>query len=302
MIDGVDVPVNVSRGGTNPTAIIQAGNLEIGSTNGGAAPFPGKIAQVAVFGAKVTQAQMRTYHSQGYLGTETSLASAYSFNGVATDLNTTTPNDLTAQNSAGYVTDSPFTTQASGIPNGTDDYAITMSVSADGLTEVLQVPEGCAIPTSGGVSAISYSGMDSPYGFPSIERYSIAVIDTVLSKAISKFVPVPMNNIIIANTGNGGGTIRVYQHGGMITLNGLTDATGSIVSGGTATRTIAFPLTFTTEPAVTANPVANTGEVDLLIYQSSAPSSTAASVVVSNPTSGGGAGTCRVSWIAIGSI
>jgi hypothetical protein len=169
MLDGVDVPSFVSRGGTNPTALIQAGNLVIGADNTTAITrfFPGKIAQVAIYNAKVLQADIIKTHSQGLLGTETSLVSAYSFNGVATDLNTTTPNDLTAQAGAGYVADSPFGTQASGVPDGLHDYSITQSVSSNGLTEVVQVPEGCAIPTSGGISAISYSGLKSPYGFPS---------------------------------------------------------------------------------------------------------------------------------------
>ena len=52
MIDGVDVPATVARAGTNPTSLIQAGNLNIGAINA-AAFFPGKIAQVAVYNAKL---------------------------------------------------------------------------------------------------------------------------------------------------------------------------------------------------------------------------------------------------------
>ena len=167
MIDGVDVPGSVNNGGSNPPSLIQAGNLQIGSENGTAYPFPGKIAQVAIYNAKVTQANIIPTHSQGLAGTETSLASAYSFNGVATDLNTTTPNDLTAQGSAGYTADSPFGTQASGLISSTLDYGIVQSaVFSTNTTVVVQVPEGCTIPTSGGVSAVSYSGLKAPYGFP----------------------------------------------------------------------------------------------------------------------------------------
>jgi len=167
MIDGVDVPAQVYRSGTNPTSLIQAGNLEIGSFNGGTSPFQGAIAQVAIFNAKVTQATMLGYHSQGYTGTELNLASAHSFNGVATDLNTTTPNDLTAMNSAGYTADSPFGTQASGLISSTLDYGIVQSCTFSmNTTMVVQVPEGCTIPTSGGVSAVSYSSVKAPYGFP----------------------------------------------------------------------------------------------------------------------------------------
>lgn len=170
MFDGVDTPASVTRAGTNPTALVQAGDLQIGAANG-ATFFPGKIAQVAIFNAKVTQATMRGYISQGLAGTETSLASAYSFNGVATDLNTTTPNDLTANGSAVATNaDSPFGTQASGLISSTLDYGIVQSATfSTDTTVVVQVPEGCTIPTSGGVSAISYSNMKAPYGFPSDE-------------------------------------------------------------------------------------------------------------------------------------
>jgi len=172
MMDGVNVPGTASRGGTNPVSLVQAGNLEIGSVQGGTQPFPGKIAQVAIYNAKVTQANIILTHSQGLAGTETSLASAYSFNGVATDLNTTTPNDLTAQGSAVATNaDSPFGTQASGLISSTLDYGIVQSaVFSTNTTVVVQVPEGCTIPTSGGVSAVSYSGLKTPYGFPSDEN------------------------------------------------------------------------------------------------------------------------------------
>ncbi len=164
MIDGVDVPISVARAGTNPTALVQAGNLEIGGRNGGLQPFDGKIAQVAIFNAKVTQATMRGYISQGLSGSETSLASAYSLNNSLLDLNTTTPNDLTAQNSAVATNaDSPFGQDSNGVTAGTTDYALVMKVST--TTATVQVPEGCTIPTSGGVSAVAYSTATSPFGF-----------------------------------------------------------------------------------------------------------------------------------------
>ena len=167
MIDGVDVPALVIRGGTNPTALIQAGNLEIGSRNSGTEFFPGKIAQVAIFNAKVTQSTIRGYISQGLSGSETSLASAYSFNNSTSDLNTTTPNDLSAGAGAPTATnsDSPFAQDSTATPTATSNYGIVMSASS--TTLVLQVPEGCTIPTSGGVSSVSYATSGVPYKFPS---------------------------------------------------------------------------------------------------------------------------------------
>ena len=168
MFDGVDVPVSVARGGTNPTSLVQAGNLEIGANNSGVNPFPGKIAQVAVFSAKVTQANIRATISQGLLGTETSLVSAYSFNNSITDLNTTNANNLVANGGAVATNaDSPFGVDDDGTPRSTLDYAIVMDKSfSTNTTLTVQVPEGCTIPTSGGVSVVSYAVVKVPYGFP----------------------------------------------------------------------------------------------------------------------------------------
>ena len=173
MIDGIDVPVSVSRGGTNPTALVQAGNLEIGGSNGGGGPFDGKIAQVAVYSAKVTQATIKASMNQGLTGSETSLAAAYSLNNDITDLSSN-GNDLTAQGSAtATATDSPF----SGGSGGTTEYGIITAASfSTNTTLTVQVPEGCAIPTSGGVSAVSYSTQKAPYGMPiSLEKWSMPV-------------------------------------------------------------------------------------------------------------------------------
>lgn len=162
MFDGVDITASVFRGGTNPIALVQAGNFEIGSRNGGLQIFPGKIAQVAVYSAKVTQATIRASMNQGLIGTETNLISAYSGANL-TDLNTTNANNLTANNSAvsGYAA-APFGNN--GVST-TLDYALVMTVSASSITA--QVPEGCTIPTTGGVSAVSYSSVKTPFGFPS---------------------------------------------------------------------------------------------------------------------------------------
>lgn len=167
MIDGLDVAAAVARGGTNPTALIQAGNLEIGGWNGGLLPFDGKLAQVAIYSAKVTQANVLATISQGLSGTETSLISAYSFNNSINDLNANA-NNLTAQNSAVATdTDSPFGGQAGGSISSTLDYAeiISASFSTD-TTLVVRVPEGNTIPTTGGVAELSYSTQVYPYGCP----------------------------------------------------------------------------------------------------------------------------------------
>lgn len=173
--DGVLVP-SASSGGAG-TVLVQAGNLNVGATNG-AAFFPGKIAQAAVFSAVLSAATIRSYMSQGLSGSETSLISAYSFNGVITDLNTTNANDLTANGSAVATNaDSPFALDANGTPGGTYEWGIVTKVAT--TTATVQTPEGSAIPTSGGVSAVDYSTQKSPYGFPGDEgKWQIATVVT----------------------------------------------------------------------------------------------------------------------------
>jgi len=176
MLDLVDVPAFVARSGTNPTALVQAGNLEIGATNGGTLPFGGKIAQVAIYNAKVTQANIRLTTSQGLVGNETSLISAYSFNNAITDLNTTNANNLTAQGSAVATnTDSPFGLDSYQTATGTLDYALVQAVTfSTNTTVTVQVPWGCTIPTSGGITTSAYSSVKAPYGFPaSADRWAI---------------------------------------------------------------------------------------------------------------------------------
>ena len=157
MIDGVNVPAAVSRAGTNPTALVQAGNLEIGSANGGTGPFDGKIAQAWYSSAKITQDTIKTFISQGMTGAETSIVSHFDFNGDAND-NNANANNLTANGGAGYATDSPF--------NATEYGIITANSFSTNTTLTVQVPEGYAIPTSGGVSSVFYSTQHVPYGFP----------------------------------------------------------------------------------------------------------------------------------------
>lgn len=165
-IDGIDVPIATTTAGTAPTTITQAGDFAVGRNGASAANFfNGKIAQAAVFNAVLTQATIQGYISQGLSGTETSLVSAWSFNGTANDLNTTNANNLTAQASVTATdADSPFSTNSFGTETGTTDYGIITRVVTTALT--VQVPEGCTIPTSGGVSAIAYSTQKAPYGMP----------------------------------------------------------------------------------------------------------------------------------------
>lgn len=174
-IDGVEVPRAYTLTGT-ATALVQGTTaLVVGATySTGANPFPGKIAQAAVFSSQLSDATVKSYYSQGLSGTETNLVSAYSFNGTANDLNTTNANNLTAQGSATTTNaDSPFSVNGSGAATGTDDYAIVQKVTSTVAT--VQVPVGCTIPTSGGISATYVSTQQAPFNFP-MDKYLWEVV------------------------------------------------------------------------------------------------------------------------------
>jgi hypothetical protein len=189
MIDGKDVPAAVSRGGTNPTALIQAGDLQVGALNGSNF-FDGKIAQCWYSSAKITQATIAGYISQGMTGAETSIVSHYDFNGDAND-NNANANNLSANGGAAATNvDSPFNSTEYGIITG-----ISFSTNT---TITAQVPHGYAIPTSGGLSSVHYSTYRTPYGFPSDK--SRWVVDMLILNSTST---------------SGTTTSTVYNPGGM---------------------------------------------------------------------------------------
>jgi hypothetical protein len=174
-IDGVLVP-NYSTFTAATTLTQSSVNLTVGARPNGSVPFPGKLAQVAVFSTNLSASTLRSYMSQTLTGSETNLVSAYSFNNSINDLNTTNANNLSAQGSAVATnSDSPYAEDANGTPGGTYDYAIVTKISAAVAT--VQVPEGCTIPTTGGVSATETSNWQVPFGFTlDINRWEITTL------------------------------------------------------------------------------------------------------------------------------
>lgn len=165
-IDGIAVSSTTVITGTI-TALVQGTTaLVVGAEkSAGTNPFDGKIAQPAVFSAVLSAATILSYMSQGLLGSETNLVSGYSLSNSINDL-TANANNLSAQGSAVATNaDGPFGGQADGTVSATVDYAeiITTTFSTN-TTLVVRASDFNTIPTSGGVSAVSYSTQDSPYG------------------------------------------------------------------------------------------------------------------------------------------
>ena len=200
-IDGVLAPSATTVTGTAATLVQGTTALVVGARkSAGTDPFDGKIAQAAVFSTKLSAATIASYASQTLSGSETSLISAYSFNGVITDLNTTNANNLTAQGSAVATnTDSPY---ANAVTAGTEEYAIVHAVTYSTNTTVnVQVPEGCAVPTSGGIANVYYSNSKVPYGF--VSNAGRWRLETLMQS--QTLVTLAANNTWYVSTGNGGG-------------------------------------------------------------------------------------------------
>jgi hypothetical protein len=165
--DGVSVPVAAAvTAGTAPTTAGTGGDFSIGRAGAyNAEYFAGYISGVGIFGTSIlSQATIRSYKNQVLSGSETNCIGAWSLNNTGVNQQAAGTNDLTATNSVGYTTRSPYTTDANGVPAGTYDWAIVTKVATTVAT--VQYPEGCAIPTSGGISTVDYSGVKSPFGFP----------------------------------------------------------------------------------------------------------------------------------------
>jgi hypothetical protein len=297
-IDGVDVPRSYAINGTI-TALVQGTTaLVVGAfKSAGTNPFNGKIAQAAVFSAQLSDATIKSYYSQGLSGTETNLISAYSFNNSINDLNTTNANNLTAQGSAVATNaDSPFATNSFDTETGTEDYGIVTSVAT--TTVVVQVPTGNTIPTSGGVSAMSYSTQEAPYGFPILNKFKINVYDSTLFSELVKLLDEPLEKISTKNTGAGGGTLYVSYSGGQFTLSGLTDATASIATNGTQTLAVTYPFTLASAQSASIINTQNTGDNRLSAYVSGFTTTTLTCGVASMNA---GPATCKFYWIVVGS-
>lgn len=238
-IDGVLVPSTTTLTGAI-SALVQSGDLAVGSLTGGTNFRDGKLAQVAVFSSVLSASTIRSYMSQGLSGSESTLVSAFSCNNSLLDLNTTNNNDLTANGGALMTNaDSPFGQDSNGVTAGTTDYALVMQVS--GSTATVQVPEGCTIPTSGGVSAVAYSTAKSPFGFTTdrgrwrLSTFHRVNVNTTSNATYGSFnsngnaLTVPVGSWTIGHqygVWQNSTTTAVYVNLSPTALTGLTSSTG----------------------------------------------------------------------------
>lgn len=179
-LDGVSIPVTTATtGGTAPTVAGTGGDWSIGRFGAFGAYSSGYISGVGVFNAVLSASTIRSYKNQVLSGSETNCIGAWSLNNTAVNQQAAGTNDLTATNAVSYSSGvSPYCTDANGVAAGTYDWAIVTRTSPSTPTvATVQYPEGCAIPTSGGISTVDYSGSNA-FGFPKEEdRWELLYIN-----------------------------------------------------------------------------------------------------------------------------
>jgi hypothetical protein len=163
--DGVSVPVAAAvTGGTAPTTAATGGDFSIGRKGAFAGNyFPGYISNVAVFDAVLSAATIKNHSTIKLLGSETNCIGAWSLDNTANDQNAA-GNNLTATGGVGFTAMSPHGQLGNSV-DATKAMALVMAVGTTTIT--VQCPEGCTIPTSGGISAVSYSTQANPFNWSS---------------------------------------------------------------------------------------------------------------------------------------
>lgn len=153
-IDGVSVPSSYTNAA--PTALTQAGNLQVGAHNG-TLFFDGKISDVRVWSDIRTATEIQDNMNQALVGNESNLVAYFKLNGDFTD-ETSNNNDMTGSGGAVATNaDNPFNTTEYGIITKVD-------FSSDTTVNVF-TPEGYVIPNETLTNPF-YSTQKIPYGFP----------------------------------------------------------------------------------------------------------------------------------------
>lgn len=173
--DGIEVPSVVATGGTAPTAAGTGGDFAIGRFGSNAsAYFAGYISNVAWYDAVLTAATIKEHATYKITAGATNCIGSWSLDNTAVNQQVPGTNDLTATGGVGYTAISPHGQMGDAVH--TDQFAaLVMSVSTTVAT--VQVPEGCTIPTTGGVTSVAYSVQGNPFGWVSDKgRWGVALL------------------------------------------------------------------------------------------------------------------------------
>jgi len=239
-INDTVVPSFVTASAATTMTISGDEEIYIGRNTAGSY-YDGKICQVALFNAVISYETLKTYSGQTMTGSETSCEGFWSLDGVLTDSSANANTLVAGGGAVATATDTPF----GNYLGGTLDYAIiTKKAFSTNTTLTVQVPEGCTIPTSGGVSAVAYSTQSVPFNFPRDSgRWTIlsllntnsvtasnATFGSFISAGWKLNVPVGRFNLGWKGQLDNATATSVYFHPSLTALTGLTALQAAPVS------------------------------------------------------------------------
>jgi hypothetical protein len=162
-------------------------------------------------------------------------------------------------------------------------------------------PIGCilqVVPTSGWANDL-VEGLNVSHELNGTLKDNIIVESKIAAAAVSN-AKLAATITDTTNAGPGGGSAHYCRIGPLLYQWGETAQSPSIPSGGSVARGVTFPIAFSAVPTVVTSISNNTTEQDLIALQTASPTTTAAAITITNQTTGGGAGTARAQWVAIG--
>lgn len=164
-INGEDVPVQLSTGGTNPTALVQGTDLGMGRPGTYASDYiDGEVQDVRLWNVVRTSTQIRDNMCQQIVGNETNNIGYWKLNGNFNDSNANA-NNLTAQNSASSTTNDTAMNSV--------EYADIRTVTYSSNTTVkVKAAPGYMIPNMT-LTASAWSAANQPKGYPVLYEKAI---------------------------------------------------------------------------------------------------------------------------------
>jgi hypothetical protein len=173
--DGVAVPTSLVNSGTLPVVAAVGGTFSIGRVGAVVASlFSGYLSNVAVFDAVLSAATIKQHSTYKLTGSETNCIGAWSLDNTAVNQQAPGTNDLTATGGVGYTAITPHGQLGDAVQISK---AVGLVMAVSGTDVTVQCPEGVTIPTTGGITSVSYSTQANPFGWVSDKgRWEVSTI------------------------------------------------------------------------------------------------------------------------------
>lgn len=175
--DGVSQPLMTAvTSGTAPTIAGTGGDFSIGRLGSYGAYAGGYISNFAIFDTVLSAATIKQYATYKLTGAEANCIGAWSLDNTAVNQQNPGTNDLAAQGGVGFTAMSPHGQLGDGVQASK---AIGLVMAVNGSTVTVQCSEGVTIPTTGGITSVSYATSGNPFGWPSKDRFESHILFAV---------------------------------------------------------------------------------------------------------------------------